>query len=170
MKGANFTLEGSENLERIFREFPENGFKKPFRVGLRKAIQPVKRAMIANIPSELNGLKRAIKGVVYKGDVPEAAVGVFSRGIVYRNRRGVDWNPWQLALWHNYGTLDWRANIFHHFTTPLRRRTRSESMVGIRPKLFIERGWEASKGQAQKILETTVDQEITKFFEKNALK
>jgi hypothetical protein len=41
---------------------------------------------------------------------------------------------------------------------------------GITPGLFFERAWEQSQGEAQKKFEDTVDKEVMKFLEKNAVK
>jgi hypothetical protein len=168
---SNFTLTGTQELQNIFRNFPEGAYRKPLNAAFRKAALPVKQAMIRNIPPNLSGLKKAILAQTSrpsKGE-PSLAVGVFNKGM-YRNKRGINWKPWVIALWSNYGTLDWRANSFHNFSTPVRRKTSKGSMAGIQPKLFIERGWDQSKDNAQKTFEDTMDQEITRFFKKEAAK
>jgi hypothetical protein len=165
---ASFTVEGMENLQRIFREFPENGYRKPVIAAFRKAAEPVKRAMIANLPGNLKSLRKAIKIKPGKGKSMTLAVGIYARQGVFRNSRGQDWDPYQIAYWHNYGTL---ANRYsqHSFVTP-RRKTTARFKGGIKPLLFVEKAWEESKGQAQKEFEKKADEEITKFLEKNAYK
>jgi hypothetical protein len=173
MSSANFTLEGTENLKEIFKEFPEGGYRTPLNAAFKDAADPVKKAMIQNLPSNLKALKRIVKFKVSrksKGE-PSLAVGFFNRqGLTFRNKRGVNWDPYTIAFWHNYGTLDWRANMFHQFKSPVRRRTKTGSMQGLKPLLFVERGWDQSKGRAQKIFEEMIDRYIMKFFEKHANK
>lgn len=168
MSGAGFTLEGSENLHRIFREYEENGYRKPIKAAFRKAGVPVKKAMIASLPSELKGLAKVIKVVTYKGDPPAVGVGPFGRGQIYVNSRGVKWNPFMLLYWHNYGTLANRDQGHSFFR---RRNKRTASFQGgIKAGKFFERAWEQSKGQALTIFEKSYDEEVVKFLEKNAYK
>lgn len=169
MSSSRFTLTGTENLKQIFKEFPEGGYRKPINAAFRKAAAPVKAAMISNLPTNLKGLSKSIKlksSRASKGE-PSLAVGVFSNG-TYRNKRGIDWNPWIIAEWSNYGTM---ANRYsgHSFKTPRRSKT-SDSKGGIKPQLFIEKAWDQTASQAQGIFEETVDKEITKFFEQRAAK
>jgi hypothetical protein len=171
MSSANVTFTGTENLKRIFAEFPEKGYRKPLNAAFQKAAVPVKKAMISNLPSNLSSLSKAIKAKssrASKGE-PSLAVGVFSSGgKVFVNSRGVSWNPWVMALWHNYGTLGSRATGSHTFTSPIRKK--SFGRKGITAGLFIEKGWEQSKDTAQSTFEEVVDKEITKFFESLAAK
>jgi len=169
MSAENFTLSGTEALMKIFREYPEMGYRRPIVNAFRKAGLPVKKKMSESLPSNLSFLKRTMRIVTYKGKDPVVGVGVFGKGLTFKNSRGIAWNPWQLALWFNYGTLDWRAERFHQFKTPVRRKSKTNRMAGIRPGLFIEEGWDRSKIEAQKIFEKTVDDEVTKFLQKNAI-
>jgi hypothetical protein len=168
MTGSSFTLTGTENLKRIFQEFPEGGYRKPVMASFRKAAKPVAEAMANSLPSNIKGLKKIIKITTAKGKSLFLSVG-FKGGIsTYRNSRGQDWDPWQLVYWFNYGTLANRL-VSHQFKTPRRKASASRS-GGIRPGRFVEEAWENSKGKAQKIFEVEVDKEITKFFEKHAAK
>lgn len=169
MSSANFTLTGTENLKKIFQEFPEGGYRAPLNVAFRKAAVPVRAAIIRNLPSGLSSLSKVIKAKTSrpsKGE-PSLAVGVFSQG-KYVNRRGIAWNPWVMAYWFNYGTLAMRASG-NNFKTPRKAKT-ANWKGGIKPLLFIEKAWDQSKGQAQSTFEEVVDKEITKFFEKHAAK
>jgi hypothetical protein len=163
-------LQGSENLRNIFKDFPEKAYRRPVIKAFRKAAEPVKKAMSNSLPSNLKNLNKVIKIKPGKGKSMTLAVGFFANEGIYRNSKGQKWDPYQLALWHNYGTLDWRANRFYSFKTPVRRKIKSGSMAGIRPLLFVERGWQKSKGEAQRIFEDTADKEIVSFFEKEAAK
>jgi hypothetical protein len=163
-----FSLTGDEELRKIFREFPENGYRKPIMFSFRKAALPVKKAMIAGLPASIKPMKKAIKAVPYKSKDPELGVGAFKKGMMYQNRRGQNWNPYMLIYWHNYGTLANRSSS-HSFATA-RRKASASWRGGIKATMFMEKAWESSKAQAQKIFEETVDKEITKFFEKNAAK
>jgi hypothetical protein len=173
MSTVSVSFQGTENLKRIFKDFPEGGYRKPLNAAFVKASVPVKSAMINGLPSSISSVSKVIKAKSSrkgKGE-PSLAVGVFSSGgKIFRNSKGINWNPWVIANWLNYGTLDWRAERFHAFKTPVRRKTRSDRMVGIKPRLFIERAWEASKGQAQKIFEEEADKEIMKFLNAQASK
>ncbi len=168
MTDSGFTLLGAENLQRIFREFPEKGYRKPVIAAFRKAAEPVKKAMISRLPGNLKALRRAIKIKPGKGKSMTLAVGIFARQGVFRNSRGQDWDPYQIAYWHNYGTLA-RRDSDHSFVTPRRKKTASYQ-GGIRPLRFVEAAWEESKGPAQQQFEKKVDEEITKFLQENAYK
>jgi hypothetical protein len=162
------TFQGIENLNKIFKEFPEMGYRKPIMAGFRKASAPVKKAMKSNLPANLRGAARSIKAVAYKTKEPEMGVGIFSKGITYQNRRGKRWSPWQLIYWHNYGTMAGRS-AEHSFITPRRKKTAGSS-GGIKAGMFIEKAWDQSSAQAQKNFEETVEKETIKFFEKYAAK
>jgi hypothetical protein len=168
MIGANFTLEGSENLKTIFRELSEKGYRQPVIAAFRKAAKPVANAMAANLPKSLSNLKKIIRTKPGRGKSMILTVG-FTGGIAkFTNSRGQFWDPYQIALWHNYGTLDWRANRFYQFKTPVRRKTSSESMQGLKPKLFVERGVDQSMPEAQRVFESEFEKESIKFLEKYA--
>lgn len=161
-------FEGMDNLKNIFRDFPENGYRKPVIAAFRKAANPVKKAMIANLPPFIKPIRKAIKVKAGKGKSMTLSVGIYARQGVYRNHRGQDWDPYQIAYWHNYGTMANR-DTSHTFKTP-RRRTTAGYRGGIRPLRFVERAWEQSKSKAQSEFEKKVDEEIIKFLEKNAYK
>jgi hypothetical protein len=165
---AIFTLEGTENLKRIFNEFPEEGFRKPVNAAFRKAAKPMGASMASNLPSSLAGLKKAIRIKTYKSELPLVAVGPFKKGVLYQNRKGQTWNPYMLFYWFNYGTLANRLS--GHAFQKARRKTTASWKGGIKPGEFIERAINLSLPEAQKIFEEDVDKEITKFFEKLALK
>lgn len=160
------TIDGMDNLQRIIRDFPEYGYKKPVMAGFRKAAVPVKAAMISWLPSTLKNLRKAMKASPGKGKDPSMLVGVFAKQGTFRNSRGKTYDPYFIALWHNYGTLNMRANRFHRFKRQV-RKTKTPGAAGINAKLFAERGWEKSKHQAQVAFEAGVEKEIIKFLEKN---
>ena len=164
----SFILTGDKELLKILREFPENGYRKPLMASFRKAALPVKKAMIAGLPASIRPLKSAIKAVPYKGKEPELAVGAFNKGMVYQNSRGQNWSPYMIIYWHNYGTYENRTGE-HQFSNA-RKKVSSLRRGGIKGGLFIEKAWESSKAQAQKIFEETIDKEIVKFFQKHAAK
>jgi hypothetical protein len=161
MNGANFTIDGTENLKRIFAQLPENGFKKPVNAAFRKAGKPVADAMKARLPASLSGLKKIIKTKVYKSDSPLAATGPFPGGMTYINQRGVKWNPYMLLYWLNYGTLANRSSS-HQFTRA-RGKMSSGWRGGIKPGLFIEAAIDSSMPQAAKVFETEFQKEFEKF-------
>jgi hypothetical protein len=174
---SSFSIEGLENLNRMMNEFPEKGYKKPVMAAFRKAAVPVRKAMVSELPENLKSLKAAMKSSASKGKEPRLLVGVFAGAGLYRNSKGKEWDPYQIALWHNYGTLANRANRFHKFKKPPRTKkpksgwTTGQAMAaGLRAGLFVERAWEKSKREAQSIFEKVAEKEIDKFFETNALK
>jgi hypothetical protein len=174
---SSLSVEGLDNLKRMMSEFPEKGYKKPVMAAFRKAAVPVKRAMVNELPDNLKVLKRAIKVSASKGREPQLLVGVFAGTGLYRNSRGIGWDPYQIALWHNYGTLANRANRFHNFKKAVRTKRPKQGWEpgqamagGLRAKLFIERAWEKSRREAQAVFERVAENEIDKFFETNALK
>ena len=172
---SSLSIEGLDNLKRMMSEFPEKGYKKPVMAAFRKAAVPVKRAMVNELPDNMKVLKKAIKASASKGKEPRLLVGVFAGTGLYRNRRGVGWDPYQIALWHNYGTLANRATRFHDFKNPPRIKKPKrgwqpgQAMAGgLKAKLFIERAWEKSKREAQAVFERVAEKEIDRFFETNA--
>jgi hypothetical protein len=165
---ANFTLKGTDNLIKIFREYPERGYRKPVMAGFRKAAEPVRKAMISAVPSVIDPTKKAIKIKAAKGGALFLAVGAFSKQGLYRNRRGQMWDPYQLLYWFNYGTL---SNRFSGHNFVKARKTGSAKWRGgIMPGLFMENAWEQTQGEAQKIFEDTADREAIKFMESEAAK
>jgi hypothetical protein len=164
----SFVLIGKEELDKIFRDFPEHGYRKPVIAAFRKAANPVKKEMASQLPGYLKPLKKVIKIKPGKGKSMRLSVGFYSGQGMYRNRRGRDWDPYMLAYWHNYGTLANR-DPSHSFKKPRRAGT-AAFKGGIRPRRFVEIAWENSKGQAQKEFEKKFDEELTKFLEKNAVK
>jgi hypothetical protein len=168
MASSNFTFTGIENLRNIFRNFPEGAYRKPLIAAFRKAAAPVKTAMAANLPSTLKPLKKILMVKAGKGKSLTLAVGFFGRQGVYVNRRGQKWDPYMLVYWHNYGTLANRSGE-HSFQNA--RRKPSVNWTGwIKAGLFVEKAIEQSMPQAEKIFETTLETEVTKFFEKEAAK
>jgi hypothetical protein len=165
---SNYTIEGMENLQTILREFPEKGYRKPIIAAFRKAAEPVKKAMIANLPPNLKALKKALKVKPGKGKSMTLAVGIYANQGVFRNSRGQDWDPYQIAYWHNYGTLANRDKS-HSFVCGRKKKTAGYN-GGIRPLRFMERAWEQSKDQAQKEFEKKTEEEIDKFLQANAYK
>ena len=164
---ANFTLTGTENLRRIFQDFPEGGYRKPIRAAFRKAARPVASAMSSNLPSSLKGMKKIIKTKQGKGKSLTCSVGFSGVEGMYRNSKGQLWNPYMLVYWFNYGTLSNRL-ASHQFKSPRRRKTASWK-GGLMPGQFVEQAWEQSKNEAAKIFETEVDKEICNFYRKHAL-
>jgi len=156
---ANFQLEGADSLVAIFREYPEKGYRRPIIAAFRKAAEPVKRAMIRNLPGNLRGLRKAVK--IKPGRGLSLAVGIFARQGVYRNSRGVDFDPYNIAYWHNYGTMANR-DPEHNFSKPRSRKT-ANRRGGIKPLRFVEKGWEESKNEAQNAFEKKAQEELEKF-------
>jgi hypothetical protein len=165
---ASFILTGSENILRIFRDFPEMGYRKPIITGFRAASEPVRKAMISGLPSELAKLRKVIKGKPGKGKNPSFATGAFGRQGMYKNRRGQLWDPYQLIYWFNYGTLSKR--YAGHDFVKARKPISAKWRGGLIPGLFMERAWEQTQGEAQKIIEDTFDKEAVKFMNSYALK
>jgi hypothetical protein len=167
MSGANFTLEGDENLKRMFSEFEQEAYRKPVIRCFKKAALPAKKAMIAAVPESLSPIKKIIRIKAFPKDM-SLWVGAFKRQGVYVNKANQKWDPFQLAYWHNYGTMANR-DPSHRFASPRRNKT-SSRMGGIKPLRFIEKGWDQSQGQVLKIYEENIDKEVTKFFKDRALK
>jgi hypothetical protein len=168
MSGANFTIEGTENLKKIFAQLPENGFKKPVNIAFRKAGKPIADAMKANLPASMAGLKKIIKTKIYRSELPMAATGPFRKGVEYVNSRGVKWNPYMLLYWLNYGTMANRSST-HRFVRA-RDKATSARHGGIKPGLFMEAAIDQAMPQAQKIFETEFQKEFEKFMSELATK
>lgn len=164
MNTANFEIQGIEKLVKIFQEFPEKGYRRPVIAAFRKAAEPVKKAIIANLPGNLKGLRKAVK--IKPGRGLSLSVGFFARQGIYRNSRGRDYDPYTIAYWHNYGTYGNR-DPEHNFAKPRGRKTAGRS-GGIKPLKFVERAWEQSKNEAQAAFEKKVEEEIDKFLKENA--
>ena len=165
---SDFTIDGTDNLKRIFNELPEMGYHQPVKAAFRKAAKPVSKAMAGNLPPSLSSIRKIIKTKPGRGKSMTLSVG-FTAGISkFVNRRGQAWDPWQLIYWFNYGTL---ANRFasHNFKAARRGKTASYS-GGIRPGLFVEKAIEQSMPKAQKTFEQEFEKEFTKFLEKRAAK
>jgi hypothetical protein len=152
MSETNFTVDGFDNIVTIMREMPEDGYRKPVIQGFKKAALPVKRAMIASLPSGVRSLKSIIKAKPGKGKSMTLAVGAYGRQGMYVNRRGQHWDPYMLLYWHNYGTLSMR-DPGHHFIYP-RKKPSLNWKGGIRPKNFIDRAWESSRSEALRVFES----------------
>lgn len=168
MSGANFKLDGYDNLITIFREMPEDGYRKPVVAAFRKAADPVKKAMIANLPSSLKALKKVCKIQPGKGKSMTLTVGFFGKQGMYRNQKGQMWDPYMLLYWHNYGTLANRSSE-HSFQNPRRKPSINRS-GGIKAGMFVERAIDQSMPQAQKTFESSYLVEHEKFLKQRAAK
>lgn len=161
MSGANFTIDGTENLKRIFADLPVKGYRQPVIAAFRKSGKPIADAMKAHLPASLSGLKKIIKTKIYKSDSPLAATGPFRKGVEYVNSRGVKWNPYMLLYWMNYGTLANRSST-HRFVKA-RGSKSSGRLGGIKPGLFMEAAIDSAMPQAAKVFETEFQKEFEKF-------
>lgn len=164
MKEAiKYTLIGSNHILKVFKEFPEEGYRKPIMAGFKKAAIPVKKAIVSAIPARIKSIKVAVKskpsrkGLIYN-------IGFYSKAGVYVNSRGKKWDPFQLAYWFNYGTYANRSPG-HNFVKARRRET-ADRKGGITPDLFIEKGWENSSSAARNELEKEWAKQISKLCEK----
>ena len=165
---TTYSIEGMENVQRILKEYPEKGFRKAVIAGFKKAAQPVRKAMIANLPPSLSGLKKIIKVKPGRGKSMTLSVGAFGRQALYRNSRGQSWDPGQLIYWFNYGTLSNRE-ASHTFKTPRKKGT-ADRKGGLVAGLFMEKAWAESQGETQKTFEETADKEAVKWLETQANK
>jgi hypothetical protein len=165
---ANFQLDGFDNVINIIRAMPEDGYRKPVVAAFKKAAVPIRDSMIAALPSNLKGMKKVIKIKPGKGKSMTLAVGPFGRQLQYRNNRGVNWDPYMLIYWSNYGTYAGR-DPGHSFQYKRRKKTAGYA-GGIKAGLFIEHAVESSIPQAEKIFEKTYEEEHIKFLEKLAAK
>jgi len=163
-----FVLDGYDNVINILRKMPEDGYRKPVMAAFKAAAEPVKEAMINSLPPELRKLKKAIKIKPGKSKRPSLAVGVYGRQMLYRNRRGVDWDPYMLIYWHNYGTIAGRSPL-HQFKNKVRPASLRRG-GGIRARLFIENAVAASLPKAERRFETAYAFEHHRFLEKEAAK
>jgi hypothetical protein len=168
MSAPDFKLDGYGNIVQMFRQMPADGYRKPVVAAFRKAAEPVKKAMISNLPSSLSKLKRVIKIQPGKGKSMTLAVGFYGRQGMYRNSKGVLWDPYMLLYWNNYGTLSNRAPG-HSFQYP-RRRISANRRGGIRAGFFVERAVEQSMPGAIKTFESAYLEEHEKFLQKLAAK
>ena len=168
MSDIRFKLDGYDNIITIFRETPEDGHRKPVIAAFRKAAEPVKKAMIANLPADLTPLKKVIDIKAGKGKSMTLAVGAYGRKMMYRNSRGVIWDPYMLLYWHNYGTLANR-NDEHSFQKP-RRKPSLNWKGGIKAGLFFERAIDQSLPEAQRTFESSYEVSHQKFLEQRAAK
>ena len=165
---ANFTLDGTENLRKIFEDMPERGYRKPIIAAFRKAADPVKRAMSARLPASLKAVKKILKIKPGKGKSLTLAVGFFGDEGKYINSKGTVVDAYNLVYWLNYGTLSNRDRM-HKFKTQ-RRKISASWGGGITAVNFVDRAWEDSRGQAQNNFETTFQTELEKFMLKEAKK
>jgi hypothetical protein len=165
---SNFQLDGYGNMINIFRKMPEDGYRKPVIAAFKKAAIPVRNAMIENLPSNLKKLRRVIRIKPGKGKSMTLAVGAYANAAMYRNRRGINWDPYMLLYWHNYGTLSNRA-AEHSFKNPVRKISAGRR-GGIRAGLFFERAVEQSMPQAEKDFEKAYKDEHMRFLNKEAAK
>jgi hypothetical protein len=163
---AMFSIVGHRNLEKIFRNYPEQ-YNSVVRRAFQRAAKPVKKEIIRRLPDNMKVLQKAVKIKVSRRHLV-ASVGVYSGAGVYINRRGVAWDPWALAYWFNYGTYANRSQ-FHRFQNARRGKSRWRT-GGIKPDYFIEEAWDASSRNAQSEFEKTWEQGVDKFLEKYALK
>lgn len=168
MRETGYTFTGMENLLGMFRKFPEGAYRKPVIAAFRKAAVPVKNAMGASLTSNLKPLKKILKVNAGKGKSLTLSVGFFGRQGVYTNRRGQQWDPYELVYWHNYGTLANRSG--EHSFLNARRKPSANWTGGIKAGLFVEKAIDQSMPQAEKIFEAALEAEVTKFFEKEAAK
>ena len=168
MSTSAFKLDGYENIITIFRETPENGYRKPVVAAFKKAADPVKKAMISNIPANLKALKKVVKIVPGKGKSMTLAVGAFGNQGKYVNRRGQQWDPYMLLYWANYGTLSSRSSS-HSFSSARRKPSLNWS-GGIKAGLFFEAAIASSMPAAAKLFESSYLIEHQKFLEKLAAK
>jgi hypothetical protein len=167
MSDSRFTIYGADNLQKMFRDFPDFGLKPAVNKGFVEASKPVKGAMASMLPSYLKTMTKVIKGKAGKGKNITYITGFWNEG-KYINRRGQSWNPYQLLYWHNYGTMANR-DPGHDFINPRKPKTSSRK-GGIRPKFFVERAWDKSAGWAQKAFEESAEKSIDNFFSQRAFR
>ena len=168
MSETYFTVDGFDNIIKMWKDMPEDGYRKPVIAAFKKAALPVKRAMIAGLPSSIKATKAAIKIKPGRGKSMTLAVGAFGRTGMYRNSRGVTWDPYQIIYWQNYGTLSNRAP--EHQFLHARRKPSLNWRGGIRAGLFMEKAWNSTERDAEKIFETEYEKEYIKYLEARAKK
>jgi hypothetical protein len=168
MSGANVKFDGFGNLVTIFREMPDDGYRRPVVAAFRKAALPVKQAMASGLPPNLKQFSKVIKIKPGKGKSMTLAVGFFGRQGVYVNHKGQKWDPYMLLYWHNYGTLANRSGE-HQFQNA-RRKPSLSWMGGIKSALFVEKAIDSSMPQAEKVFETAYITEHEKFLQKKSSK
>lgn len=158
-----YTLVGSDHILKVFREFPQEGYRKPVMMGFKKAAVPVRKAIVQAIPSRIKAVKAAVKvkpsrrGLILN-------VGVYAKNGMYVNSRGKKWDPFQLAYWFNYGTYENRAPN-HEFVRPRNRKT-ADRKGGIKPDLYVEKAWNNSSARAKEELEKEWARQISKLCDK----
>jgi hypothetical protein len=161
-----FQLDGYGNVMNIFRKMPMDGYSKPIIAAFKTAAEPIKKAMINNLPANLKALKKVIKIKPGKGKSLRLAVGPFGGQAMYRNSRGVTWDPYMLIYWANYGTLVNRDQG-HSFQYPIKKISINRR-GGIKPGGFVEKAVNESLPKAEKIFEKTYEEEHIKFLERMA--
>lgn len=159
---AQFAIDGAESLNRVLEQYPEMAVRRPLLYSFRKAAVPIRRAMQSSLPSYISPVKKAL--AIRAAKDLTVSVGFWAKRGIYRNRRGQEWDPYQLVYWHNYGTLSSRASS-HTFKTPRRKKTAAYK-GGIKPRFFVETAVTASLGEAQRIFESTFDAQVTAWLEK----
>ena len=171
MSAQLYKIDGMANLQKIIKDMPEHGMRKPVRTAFRKSGEVVKRAMANSLPSNMKQIRKVIKIKEDKVKSAGLTVGFYANTGIFRNSRGKQTDPYFVLYWQNYGTLANRNTDtgLQRFKTPRRKKTASWK-GGIKPGLYVEKAWEGSKGEAQQVFEKTYEQEITKFLEREAYK
>ena len=161
------SIKGLAELKAIFDKYPELGWAKPCAAAFKKAAVPVRRAFEQSLPPAVSTLKKAIKVKASKQGM-FVNIGFYAGQGKYANRRGQQWDPYQLIYWANYGTLANRA-AEHSFKTS-RRKASASWQGGIRARLFLEKAIESSLAEAKRVFDDDIEKEVLKFLNKEAKK
>lgn len=148
---------GVENLQEIFNKLPGQYSKKPVQAAFRKAARPFVQALKASAPRATG---ETAKGIGIKnGKGPSITVGF---------RTGSGYMPaWFKAYWKNYGTLANRSTS-HTFKNKRKPKTAGRR-GGIIPTHFVEKSWDATKGQIEQTIQTELKTQTEKFLQKHAI-
>jgi len=164
MKNAiTYTMVGSDDILKFFKEFPEEGYRKPILAGFKKAAIPVRKAIVQAIPARIKAVKAAVKVRPSRRHLA-TNIGIYARIGWYVNRKGKKWDPFQLAYWFNYGTYSNRSPM-HSFVRARDRKT-ADRKGGIKPDLYVDKAWRQSAAKAKQELEKEWALQILKLCDK----
>lgn len=155
-------LEGFDKMSFLFDNYEKEAMRV-VKSSLRKGANEVKKAQAASLPAEVKSLRSVFKVVSVKKELLVLA-GVFARGKQYVNSRGINWNPWNLIYWLNYGTYAGRYPG-HTFITARKARTASRR-GGITGTAFIDKATERAMPLASQKFEKDAELNLDKLLKK----
>lgn len=157
---------GVENLQEIFNKLPEKYAKKPVQATFRKAAKPFTKLLKSSFPSRLSSLLKIV-GVVNNKKGAGITAGILSKKGQVTLKDGRSYDAFFPIYWNNYGTLANR-DPSHTFKKKIKQKSAGKR-GGIIPIRFVERSWEQTASEAEKIATEELKNETEKFLKKYAI-